>query len=123
MHGKLWDIRDWEARARAARYGVAELADHVGVSERTLRRFLRRRYGVAPRVWMHRLRMRQAVELLRRGDRVGEVARALSYGDGCQFARAFKAWHDSPPSMFVQQLSIQERVTRMNSVEGLTDLA
>ena len=69
---------------------LREVATQVATSPRHLQRV----FGDAEttfRTQLRELRMRRAVELLRDGRRVEEVARAVGYASTHTFARAFKS--------------------------------
>ena len=80
---------------------TASLARDVGLSERHLRRRFQEAYGKTPRRFLTEVRMRRAVELLRR-TRLGveEIAFAVGYPDLGTFRRIFKRAFGMTPSDF-----------------------
>lgn len=79
-------------------FGVAQLARASAMSERTLRRELRRIAGTSPAAWLRERRLLQARGLLeRRAFRtVGEVAAAVGMSRS-YFSRAYTAWAGHAP--------------------------
>lgn len=70
---------------------LSELAQRVGVSDRTLQRGFRELFGTTVFGYLHNLRMEQAEQLLRsREMRVSEVAHTVGYSHLGHFTEAFK---------------------------------
>ncbi|MBE9192349.1 helix-turn-helix transcriptional regulator [Gloeocapsopsis crepidinum LEGE 06123] len=70
---------------------LSELAQQVGVSDRTLQRGFGELFGTTVFGYLHNLRMEQAEQLLRsREMRVSEVAHAVGYSHLGHFTEAFK---------------------------------
>ena len=98
MASALRQIRDWEQLAASAKYNVAKLADECMVSSRHLERFFATAFGTSPHKWLHSLRMRRALELLRDCSQVKEVAKLLGYKDATHLTHDFKTHFGIPPS-------------------------
>ena len=98
MASALRQIRDWEQLAASAKYNVAKLADECMVSSRHLERFFATAFGTSPHKWLHSLRMRRALELLRDCSQVKEVAKLLGYKDATHLTHDFKTFFGIPPS-------------------------
>ncbi len=82
---------------------VAELADGLGVSTRTLQRVLRESLDCSPREAILASKMRMARNLLESGGwRVGEVADHLGYESPYHFSRLFKNFYHETPSSVIQ---------------------
>jgi AraC-like DNA-binding protein len=80
--------------------GLDEVAAHLHLSPRTLRRHLQAE-GVSFLALQHRVRMRDAKAQLRQpGSDVQQVAARLGYADPANFTRAFKQWTGMTPSAF-----------------------
>src|SRR6266700_6329362 len=62
--GHLAEVWDWGSLARTARFDSQELAGLCQVSQRTLRRFFRERFGRIPQQWLNEQRLRDAPDLL-----------------------------------------------------------
>ncbi|MBW4549716.1 MAG: AraC family transcriptional regulator [Aphanocapsa sp. GSE-SYN-MK-11-07L] len=70
---------------------LSDLAQQVGVSERTLLRGFRQLFGMTPIQYLTQQRMEQAQQLLRAGNcTVAEAARKVGYGNLGYFAAAFR---------------------------------
>jgi AraC-like DNA-binding protein len=81
---------------------VAQLADGVGVSTRTLQRVLRESLDCSPREAILASKMRLARNLLESGGwRVGEVADHLGYESPYHFSRLFKNFYHETPSSVI----------------------
>ncbi|MFE3055296.1 AraC family transcriptional regulator [Nocardia sp. NPDC059239] len=77
---------------------MAEVAAHLHVTERTLRRQLAAA-GASFSTVRDRVRERRAIFLLRRsGLSIGAVAREVGYSDIREFRRAYIRWNGHPPS-------------------------
>ncbi len=71
---------------------VADLADHVGLTERSLQRLLERRLGLTPKWLLQRRRIHDAVLLLKSGTvPLADVAAATGYADQAHFSNDFRA--------------------------------
>jgi AraC-like DNA-binding protein len=92
---------EWLSRPSPPRIGL--LADHLGLSERTLERCLLRDVGVGGRTLRRIVRFRRAFRALegaprRRG---AELALALGYFDQAHLIREFRAFAGAPPASFL----------------------
>ena len=74
-------------------------AEALGVSERTLRRWLAQE-GVSFRQTLDDARKAMAEGLLLNGDSPTEVARRLGYAETSAFSHAFKRWYGTAPGRF-----------------------
>lgn len=82
--------------------GVQDLARHLNLSERTLRRRLTE-LNVSYRTMLDNARLRRAKDMLvRTGRPVAEVALATGFGDARNFRRAFKRWTGQLPGALRQ---------------------
>lgn len=80
------------------------LADHaqaLGLSERTLSRLFVRQTGMSFRLWRQRLRLLEALPMLERGERVTDVAIACGYDSMSAFIAAFREQLGITPGDFV----------------------
>jgi len=78
---------------------VLELAQQVGVSDRTLLRGFKQLFNTTIVAYVQRQRLEQAERLLRQGNlKVSEVATAIGYGNMGHFAVAFKRRFGITPS-------------------------
>ncbi len=69
---------------------VTAIAEHCFISEIYLRKLFTRRLNCPPMRYVTRLRMEKARLLVAEKRPVGEIARAVGYGDIYQFSRAYK---------------------------------
>jgi len=82
---------------------VAQLAEAVNVSPRTLQRAMGEALGNSPREVILALKMRQARALLESGDwRVGDVAFELGFESQYNFSRRFKGFFQVTPSSVIK---------------------
>lgn len=83
---------------------VADLAQALHMSSRTLQRGLKRALGCTPRELILAVRMTEAKQLLKTGvHRVGDVGYQVGFEDPAHFSRRFKAYFRCTPSDFAQQ--------------------
>lgn len=79
---------------------LSEVAQQVGVSDRTLRRGFQELFGTTPLAYLTQIRMHRAQHLLQQGQwTVAEVARTVGYGHLGHFATAFKRQFGVNPSV------------------------
>jgi len=82
----------------AARLTARDMARIVGLSADYFTRVFRRSYGLAPRAWLLRKRLRHAAILLDETTlRVGEIADRLGYDGTYLFSRQFRAEFGQSP--------------------------
>ncbi|HEX3812759.1 MAG TPA: AraC family transcriptional regulator [Mycobacteriales bacterium] len=88
--------------ARSAdRPTIAELADVVGLSTDYFRRRFRHTFGLAPRAWLVRRRIQQAMLRLDESDAsISAIAARLGYPDVFLFSRQFKAVTGIAPTVW-----------------------
>jgi len=97
MNTKLNQTPNWPDLAKQANGSVSGLAKCAGVSVRTLERHFLRQMGKRPKAWLIEQRQHRAVELLRHGNSVKEIAGNLGYVHASHFSREFKKyWACSP---------------------------
>ncbi len=114
--GRLWDESQ-----RAVRRSMAyihehypepltqtDLADHVGMSERHLRRCFRKELYITPTAYLNRYRIARAKELLDTQDwTITEVGLAVGFSSASHFSRAFKSQTGVPPSLYQSKEHLQ----------------
>ena len=98
MRSQLDGIRDWEKWAEVTYYSPGKLAKACGVTLRQLERYFSNTAGKPPRLWLNDLRLQKALELIRSGHSVKEVAVALGYKERTHFSRQFWRVHGVAPS-------------------------
>jgi AraC-like DNA-binding protein len=85
----------------ADRPTIAELAGVVGLSTDYFRRRFRHTFGLAPRAWLVRRRIQQAMLRLDESDAsISEIATCLGYPDVFLFSRQFKAVTGIAPTVW-----------------------
>jgi methylphosphotriester-DNA--protein-cysteine methyltransferase len=84
-------------RAPGEAWSVARLARALAMSESNFARHFRAGARTTPSRALAAMRMQRAAEMLRRGDRVLDVALALGFGSGSAFARAWRRYRGTAP--------------------------
>lgn len=80
---------------------VADILEHVNLTERALQRLTHRRLGLSPARLVRRRRLQEASERLRSDhERLGDVAAALGSSDQAHFTRDFRAVTGMTPGKF-----------------------
>ena len=78
-----------------------DIARRIATSRRQLQRAFAEAGETSFRLYIQRVRMDRAAELLREGSTpVAMVASAVGYRQAAQFAKAFRRHHGAPPSSF-----------------------
>ncbi|KRF30627.1 helix-turn-helix domain-containing protein [Nocardioides sp. Soil805] len=81
---------------------VAELAEHVGLSERSLQRLVEQRVGMSPKWLIQRRRLHDAVEGLKRGEvSLADMAARLGYADQAHFTHDFRTVTGMTPGEYL----------------------
>jgi AraC-like DNA-binding protein len=91
----------------AGAFEQAQVARHLGMSERTLGRRLEER-GLRFRGLVDEVRMAEAERLLRASRPVAEVAEALGYAEQSAFSRAFRRWKGEAPRTWAKRVVAAE---------------
>lgn len=82
----------------------ADVASHLGVSERHLSRCFRRETGMTLSTYLNRYRVRQARTLLEAGQRnITQVAMEVGFSTGGYFTRVFRREVGESPSAYMQR--------------------
>lgn len=81
---------------------VSRLARSFGVSVTALRRTFHRAVGISPKTLCRVLRMRWALELLRRGHPAASAAATAGFFDQSHFVNEFRAFAGLSPSRYVE---------------------
>lgn len=81
---------------------VAELAEHVGLTERTLQRLVEQRVGMSPKWLIQRRRLHDAVEGLKAGESsLADMAARLGYADQAHFTHDFRTVTGMTPGEYL----------------------
>lgn len=83
-----------------SRLKISHLPEMCKLSAPTFRRLFLSQFGVSPKKYMIRQRMRRAKAVLESGEyeSIGEVARMVGYEDPLYFSRHFKEFYGIPPT-------------------------
>ena len=82
---------------------VAELAEHVGLSERSLQRLVEQRVGLSPKWLIQRRRLHDAVEALKAGESsLADMAARLGYADQAHFTHDFRTVTGMTPGDYLR---------------------
>lgn len=100
MSKHLYRVKDWKALAIECRFQAEAMARKCGVSERTLRRYFRKQFGVNVKVWVDDNRAKIAMEHLLKGDLVKTAAADLNFTQRSQFSKFFKRITGRAPTNF-----------------------
>lgn len=85
------DLTDWVTQHPAQRFKPSDLARRCGLSADYFTRLFRHSFGVNPKVWILKQRLRYAAGMLAESDRtVSAIAAELGYDDLYFFSRQFK---------------------------------
>ncbi|MBV6657500.1 MAG: DJ-1/PfpI family protein [Devosiaceae bacterium] len=80
---------------------VADMADSVGMTERTFHRRFVNEVGTTPSKFVERARLDRARHLLTMGGQVKDVASTVGYRSEKAFRTAYRLHHGNPPSQHV----------------------
>lgn len=91
---------------------IADLARSAGLSEDTLQREFKARYGVTPYGYLSLVRMGEAERLLRLSDTpVSEVGRLVGFANHSAFSRAYRRHFGQAPSEVQRATAVQNAVS------------
>lgn len=111
--GVVLTVKEMESNA-ACIAGVEQLAEMAGLSKYHFIRLFKRHTGVTPLEFLTKVRMRQAVALLRETElTVDEVAKEVGYAGSSYFIKVFHKWVGFTPGELRQHRSVvgMERIT------------
>jgi AraC-like DNA-binding protein len=96
---RLDQVKNWPAVAAECKYQLQIIAAKFSVSDRTLRRYIQRRFGTKAKHWIDGLRAQVAAQKLREGESVKKVASETELTEP-GFSRFFKRVKGVPPKKF-----------------------
>jgi AraC-like DNA-binding protein len=99
---------EWVWRRLHQDVPIGDLAAELGWSRRHLTTTVRRELGLAPKPLERLLRFERAVERLRAGDELADVALDSGYYDQAHFNRDFKAFAGVTPTAYRTVTSVQD---------------
>ncbi len=79
---------------------LADWAEDIGASERTLARLFRTELGTSYQRWRQQVLLAHALPMLARGQPVGHVAAACGYASDSAFTAMFRTAMGQAPSQF-----------------------
>ena len=82
-------------------WSVGDLAEALGVGQRSFARVVGESLGITGQVWLCRLRAVVACHLLREGGKIRPIARQLGFNDDSNFTREFKKIVGVLPSHYI----------------------
>jgi AraC-like DNA-binding protein len=100
MNSKLNHIHDWLQVAKRAGWSVKGMADHCGVSARSLERHFVKNMGRTPIAWLKEHRQKDAGELIHGGSSIKQTAAELGYNHSAHLTRDFKKHWGCCPTQF-----------------------
>jgi len=82
---------------------ILQIGEKIGVRYEHLVREFKKQQGISPGVYLRRMRMNKAADLLGDGLKVSYVATAVGYKDIAPFSKAFKREFGVSPSRFTER--------------------
>ncbi|MFQ5350749.1 MAG: GlxA family transcriptional regulator [Thermoanaerobaculia bacterium] len=93
------EAQQWLRQEAAAPVDLDQLADHLGISRRSLNRRFRRATGRTPVRYLQEARIAEASSLLRNSNLpIFEIATRVGYDDAAHFATLYRRLTDQTPS-------------------------
>jgi AraC-like DNA-binding protein len=105
----FYDQAQWIELARLSDFRAANLARHLGISQRQVERYVKRHFSRSPQQWLRELRMAKAGELIEVMHSVKEVAYALGFQQVSSFCREFKIHYGVTCSEYAASLATRNR--------------
>jgi AraC-like DNA-binding protein len=118
LRAKLIHVQNWVVLAESVKWSSARLAGKFAVSSRTLHRHFVKLKGHSIKVWLAEQRQMRGKELLEMGFSVKETAHALGYNHPTNFARRYKRFYGSCPSITVQVPRVDTRLACLEEADG-----
>ena len=124
MFSQLHRVQDWEALAQTDCYSAKTLALRSGVSLRQLERFFLAKFGKSPHAWLHELRMRRALELLKEGASAKGTAYTLRYKDPGHFTNDFKSYYGiTPRNVILSGVNLVDQTKKTTCRDSTSNVA
>lgn len=93
-------------RRKGPSVSLSEVAEHAGMSERTLRRHMQSELGQSWREFIREMRMNRAMEMLRRERRsITETAFEVGFSSSSAFSVAFQEYVGRTPSAYAKSFA------------------
>ena len=101
MSRRLQRVTDWAAVAADCGYRIQQIAHKYRVSERTVHRYIRRRFKTKPKRWLDELRAQVAAQQLADGESIKNVAKHCKFAQPQNFTKFFKRVRGSTPRTYL----------------------
>lgn len=103
--------------------GVAEIAEHIGVSRSYLYKVFSKNLQVSPKEFLTRLRLVRSRELLELTElSIEGVAMSCGYQDTLVFSKAFKQETGMPPSHYRKMYHRKQQERNLSGSQGLLEI-
>jgi AraC-like DNA-binding protein len=99
---QLRELRDYLMANLADKIHLSDLAKLCQLSESQLLRQFKRKVGITPYAWLARLRLEQALQLLKAGATSTQVCYQVGFYDQAHFIKAFNHAYGLTPSQVFQ---------------------
>lgn len=100
MRSRLDRVTNWDAIAVKGEFQLKGMAKACGVSERQLRRYFQKSFGVNPKVWIDEKRLKLAIQFLSKGDLVKEASAGAKFKQASHFSKFFTRLRGCRPADF-----------------------
>lgn len=103
----------WFAKNLEKKIKLADAADCMQVSERTLIRHFKKKLGITPHVYLQNLRIESAKRMLQDTNlRIGKVAERVGYSDVAFFQQVFRSHVGVSPTVFRSNVARSQAAQR-----------
>lgn len=101
---KLNLVKDYVAENLSEAISLKELAALVNLSEYHFQRNFKAQCGVSPHIWLTKLRIEHAKELIRQKQNLAEIATACAFSSQSHFSRTFKKYTGTTPGAYIRSI-------------------
>lgn len=105
-HPALAELLDYLQAHPACTNSLAELADRVHMTEKTLTRYSQKELGMSLHEWKQRMKLMHAIKMLEQGCTVESIALSVGYSTPTAFINMFKKRMHYPPDQFRKLLGV-----------------
>ena len=106
---QIRELRDYLMAHLADKIHLSQLAEICELTESKLLRYFKHTIGMTPYAWLYRLRLEQAMTLLRAGQASTEVGYQVGFYDQAHFIKAFKTGYGITPSQVLKPIKYTAR--------------
>lgn len=100
LSSKLDKVADWGKLAGDCRFQLREMARQQNVTERHLRRYLKKVLNIKAKTWIDQERLLAGLSCLQNGDRVKEAANEAEFKHAQNFSKFVKRKTGNSPTHF-----------------------